>query len=204
MTVLIVLIFISLLLLTILSCPIRIRFESNLVCYINWLFVKVRIRSVKGTLKTELKLFNKKTGFFKKKKLTEKKESTSPKKSKKKRPKITKNLIMETLADVAVKKLFRIILRFCWRCIKAIHVSVLKWNIGLKDYYWQGIITGLLHSIPRSKNLQVSGNFLEDNDFILVVKVSILRIITALLLLLIRFPYIRTYLLYRRVYLQKA
>lgn len=196
----------GLLLTTILSVPIRVRFESNPVCYITWLFLKCRVRFVKGDIKTDVKVFNKKTRWFKKKKPTKKEESSATKKEKKekkkkKQPRITKDLILGTLSDVAVKRSLRVILRFCWRCVNSVRISMLYCNIGLKDYYWQGILTGLFHSLPHTSNLRISGNFLEEKEFSLEIQISILRITLALSLLLLTFPYFKAYRLYRRVYL---
>ena len=205
-----ILLSLGLLLITILSVPIRVRFESNPVCYITWLFLKFRVRFVKGDVKTDVKIFNKKTRWFKKKKKpTKKKEPSAAKKEKKekkekkkkKQPKITKDLILGTLSDVAVKKSLRVILRFCRRCVNSVRISMLHCNIGLKDYYWQGILTGLFHSLPHTNNLQISGNFLEEKEFSLELQISILRIALALSLLLFTFPYLRAYSLYRRLYL---
>lgn len=193
----------GLLLITILSFPIRIRVESNPVCYITWLFLKFRVRFIKGDLKTDMKIFNKKTRLFKKKKPAKKKETAAPKKEKKKKkqPKLTKDLVFKTLSDVAVKKSLRVILRFCWRCVKSVRISRLHCNIGLKDFYWQGILTGLFRSLPYSNNLQITGNFMEEKEFVLECEISILRISLALSLLLLTFPYFKAYRLYRRVYL---
>ncbi len=193
----------GLLLITVLNVPIRVRFESNPVCYITWLFLKFRVRFDKGEVKTDIKLFNKKTRWFGKKKPTKKKEPSDPKKEKKKKkqPKITKDLVLGALSDIAVKRSMRVLLRFCRRCLNAVRVSMLHGKIGLKDFYWQGIITGLLHSLPRTDNLRLSGNFLEENDFTLELRISILKISLALTLLLLTFPYLKAYRLYRRVYL---
>ena len=197
-----ILLTVGLFLITILSFPIRIRFESNPVCYITWLFLKFRVRFIKGDLKTDMKIFNKKTRLFKKKKPAKKKKIATPKKEKKKKqPKFTKDLVFKILSDIAVKKSLRVIFRFCWRCVNSVRISRLHCNIGLKDFYWQGILTGLSRSLPYSSNLQITGNFLEEKEFILECQISILRISLALSLLLLTFPYLKAYRLYRRVYL---
>lgn len=194
----------------ILSFPVIVQVESKPVCYIKWLFIKVRIRPKEGSIKTDLKLFNIKTSLFEKKKKEKaapvKKKDVKPKKPKKKKPKkkVTKEMVFASLKDKAVKKAISVIFRFLRRCAKSIKVSALKWNIGIKDYYWQGIITGLLHSIPHTKKLQLRGNFQEKNEIFVVFKISILNLVAALVILLVRFPYLRAFLLYRRVYLQKG
>jgi hypothetical protein len=192
---------ICLLLISLLSFPIRIRFESDLVCYIDWLFVKGNIRLVHGHVKTDWKLFNRKPRLLVTRQIPKKKPAPAVKKQKKKKKdwNITKERVLESLADAAVKKSLRTIIRFLWRCLKAIRITVLQWNIGLKDYYWQGILFGLLHSIPRNQNLLVTGNFQKVNTFVLVLKISLWRLLSAVVLLLLSFPYYKVFRLYRRV-----
>ena len=193
------------LLTVVLSIPVRIRVESRLVCYIYWFFIKVRIRSIKGNFKTDFKLFNRKTRFFSAKKSPKEKAPSEKKKSKKKKKKeLTKDIVLEILKDRAVKKILRISIRFLNRCIHSIRISFLNWDVGLKDYYWQGILFGLLAVFPRSEDFRIAGNFQEINQFQAEIKISILRLVTALFILVFSFPYIRALLLYRRVFLRKG
>lgn len=190
------------------SFPIRVRVDSELVVRIRWLFLKMRIRSIEGELKTDIKLFNRKIRLFQRKKDTkppsEPKKDSPQKKKKKKSRKITPAMVYEGLKDIAVRKMARVVGFFLIRCLKSIRIKLLKADIGLQDYYWQGIITGLLHSVPDSDNLQLRGNFQDVTQGVMVIHISILKIIKAVILLLLTFPYFKTFRLYRRVYLQKG
>ncbi len=206
-----ILLAVGLLVIIILSIPIRIRFESPMLCYINWIFIKIRITSKQGSVKTDVKLFNRKSRLFSSKTSDkpepvseEKPKKTKKKKKKREKKKLTPSLIFEILQDKAVKKSVKLLFCFLIRFIKAIKVTLLKWNIGLTDYYWQGIIFGLLQSLPQTENFQVNGNFTEVNDLKLNVRISIWRVIFAVLILIIRFPYIRAFLLYRKVSFQSG
>jgi hypothetical protein len=204
--VILLLVFIGVLIAIALRVPVFVRADSNWDFRVKWLFVKIDFSSEEGEFKKVLTLFNKRIDRQKRKPSTGKKDKTKKKKSKKKKkqfPKLTRKLLMETLGDIAVKKILRVVITFCLRCVKSIRISMLKWNVGLDDFYWQGILSGVLHSIPYTENLQVRGNFEENNDFAVALKISIWRLITAAFLLILSFPYIRTYMLYRRVFLKK-
>ncbi len=205
MTILTIFLSIFMLLIIVFSIPVRIRVESRLVCYIYWLFVKVRIRSVKGSVKTDLKLFNRKTSLFSPKKISKEASSPTAKKDKKeKRKKLTKEMVLEILRDQIVMKILRISIRFMTRCFRSVRISFLDWDIGLRDYYWQGILSGLLHAIPGSKEFRIAGNFQEMNQFQAEIRIGILRLIFALMLFLLSFPYFNAIRLYRKVYLRKG
>ncbi|MBU2512964.1 hypothetical protein KJ966_16620 [bacterium] len=201
-----ILLAIGLLIIIVLGIPIRIRYESPMLCHINWVFIKIRITLRQGSIKTDVKLFNRKSRLFTSKKSTKPKEKPSKKKKKKKKKtrKLTMSLFFEVLQDKAVKKVVRLLLYFLVRSVKAITITLLNWNIGLKDYYWQGIIFGLLQSLPRTENFQITGNFMEENDLRLDMRISILRVLFAVLLLIIRFPYIGVFLVYRRLSTQSG
>ena len=202
-----ILITLCVLFIVLLSIPIRIQFQSPLLCHVKWLFIKARIRQTEGDVKTEIKLFNRKTSLFKKDKQKKeeppKKKKKKPEKKKKKR-KITGSLILEILQDKATKKAVRLIPRFAFRVLKAFRITLLDCNIGLKDYYWQGIVFGIIQSLPKDENFQVKGNFMEDNDLRVGVNISLRRLFFAVILLLLRFPYLRAFLLYRKVSVQSA
>lgn len=184
-----------------LSFPVRIRFESSPACHIDWVFLKIKIFLVQGTVKTEWKLFNKSPRLFTRKQIPAKKPVPAETKptQKKKEWSITKDVVMESLADTAVKKTFHVVISFLRRCLKAIRISFLHWNIGLKDCYKQGILFGLLHSLPCTKDFQVSGNFQEVNSFVLVLKISLWKLLSAVVILLFSIPYLKVFRLYRRV-----
>lgn len=188
---------VALLLIILLSFPVKIRLESTLVFLVQWFILTVRVVVTEGDVQTELLLLNKK--LEKKKKPEQKtepeKEAKQPKKPKKKVP---FSLVKETLQDAAVKKILVQLLSLLRRCIAAARVRLLHWNIGLNDYYWQGIVHGLVSALPVTKQLQVRGNFEENNDFLMIVQISIWRVLGALLIFLLFFPYYRAMKIYLR------
>jgi hypothetical protein len=191
--------------LIILSIPVRIRIESSMVCRIQWFFLKARIQSVGGTVLKEFRIFNRKTRLFSGKKAPkEKPVGEQKKKPKKKKRKLTKDMVMEILRDAIAKKILWVCWRFIRRSFKSVRISFLNWKIGLKDYYLQGIVFGLLHSLPLTEKFRIDGNFQEVNEFEAEITISILRLVGALLILLLSFPYLHTIFVYRRVYLKKG
>jgi hypothetical protein len=171
--------------------------ESNLIFLIQWVFLTVRVIVEPNNVRTELLLFNKTIENRKKAKPkpTTKKEKTKEEKPKKKIP---FSFIKDTLQDVAVKKVLYQTLHLILRCVFAIKIRFLKWNIGLTDYYWQGIIQGIVSGLPDTKRWQIQGNFEEVNDFLLIIQISIWRVLSAIVIFLIFFPYFRTIRIYMR------
>lgn len=198
-----ILLVICIIFVAILSNPIRIRYESPMSCYIYWIFIKIRIKMRQGALKTDVKLFNRKSRLFssKKKKQAQDKQDKKQKPGKSKRS-FSLSMAMQILQDKAAKKAGSLLLGFLIRAIKAVKITLLNWDIGLKDYYRQGILCGILHSLPQSENFQITGNFSESNKLRLKIRISLWRLVFAVLILIVRFPYIRTYLLYRKVSVQ--
>jgi len=188
---------IGVLLIVALSIPVKVRFESNLIFLVQWVFLTVRVIVEPNNVRTELLLFNKKIENRKKTKPkpTPKKEKAKEKKPKKKIP---FSFIKDTLQDVAVKKVLYQSLHLILRCLFAIKIRFLKWNIGLIDYYWQGIIQGIVSGLPDTKRWQIQGNFEEVNDFLLIIQISIWRVLSAIIIFLIFFPYFRTIRIYMR------
>ncbi len=195
-----------LLVLIVLSIPVRVRVDSRLICNIHWLFIKLHIRSSQGAIKKELSVFNRKTKLFsgKKKAISKEPAKGKPKKSQKKKKKLTREMVMEILKDSIVRKILRVAWRFIKRSVKSVKISFLNWEIGLKDYYLQGIVYGLLHSLPTTEKFRISGNFQEVNKFNVAINISLIRLFGAFAVLLLSFPYINTIRVYRRVYLQKG
>ncbi|MBU3913995.1 hypothetical protein KKA14_00500, partial [bacterium] len=198
-----VLLSISAIIVLILSFPVKLHFESKPVLLLKWSFLKVRIVFLQDSVITELKLFNRKLNL-KRKKSPKKSPKNSPKPSpKKKKPekakkkpkkKITFQVGLEILQESCVKKILRILYRLVIRFMKSIKISFLKCNIGLNDYYWQGITMGLLSALPRTESFQVNGNFEEINDIVLTIKISLWRLVSAIVLFLLCFPYLRALL----------
>ncbi|NQU64146.1 MAG: hypothetical protein HQ517_07680 [SAR324 cluster bacterium] len=189
---------IGILLIVILSIPVKVRLESNLVFLVQWIFLTVRIIIDRNNVRTELLLFNK---AVTKRKKSEQKPTAENKKTKKKKPKkkIPFSMLKDILQDVAVKKVLfhsvHLILRFFY----AIKIRFLKWNIGLTDYYWQGILFGIVSGLPKTKRVDIQGNFEEINDFLLIIQISIWRVLAAVAIFLFFFPYFRTIRIYLRV-----
>ncbi|MBU2644172.1 hypothetical protein KKI24_05645 [bacterium] len=180
-----------------LSIPVKVRLESGLVFLIQWIFLSFRIVIEQKSIRTELLLFNKR---IEKRKKAEGQPITRKEKPEKKKPrkKIPFSFIRQTLQDAAVKKVIYQSLQLVLRCFSAVRVRLLKWNFGLKDYYWQGIATGIVSGLPYTKRLQVRGNFEEINDFLLVLQISIWRVLSAIVIFLCFFPYYRVVRIYFR------
>jgi hypothetical protein len=190
-----------LLLVVVLSFPVFIRVESKPTVSLDWAFVKIRWRLEDGRFKTQVRVFGKKLNRRQKPSDLKKpkvKETPTPPTSRQ-TPKLTVSFIGEILRDTATTRILRQGWRFCRRLLGAFRIHLLKWNIGLSDFYWQGITMGLLGGLPSSERIQVRGNFNSENDFLMILRLSLWRTLGAVLLLLVRFPYYRAFRLYRRV-----
>ncbi len=192
-----ILLAIGLLIILILSLPIRIRFESRPSCLIKWIFIKVHITMHQGSLQAEYRIFNK--PVFTKPKKNKQKKPSKPSKKKKTKLKITAAKAIELLNDSAVKKILRSLFRLLYRLVMAVRINFLKWEIGMRDYYQQGIIMGLLSAIPETDCIQVNGNFEEINDILLIIDISLWRLVFAITPFFIGFPYISVFRLYRNL-----
>jgi hypothetical protein len=171
------------------SCPIVIRVKSKWVCTILWTVIRLEIVISEGQSHFDLYILKLRFPLKEKKKSAKKTKSPVKQKAKKKLP---FNSLKEVLFDQVVTRLIKLIIRFCLRLVKAIKIRVVRANIGLNDYYSQGILTGCLSSLPRSRNFQIIGNFEEVNDIDLHLRISLWRILWAVMLLVLRFPYYRT------------
>lgn len=189
---------IGILLIVALSIPVKVRLESNLEFLVQWIFLTIRVMVDHNNVQTELLIFNK---TFEKRKKAKQKPVSKKAKVKKKKPKkkIPFSLLKDILQDTAVKKVLFQSVHLILRCFFAIRVRFLKWNIGLADYYWQGIIYGIVSGLPQTKRLQVQGNFEETNDFLLIIQISIWRVLSAIAIFLVLFPYFRTIRIYLRI-----
>lgn len=180
-----------------LSFPVKIRLESTMEFLVQWVFVTIRVVVDGSDVRKDLLLFNRQVKRGKKpeqKAESEKKE----KKEKKPRKKIPFSLIKETLQEAAVKKVLFMIMALLRRCIAAIRINRLYCNFGLKDYYWQGILQGAVSGLPYNKQLQVRGNFEEVNNFLVILHISLWRVLGAILIFLIFFPYYRAVRIFLR------
>ena len=179
----------GLLVIFLVSCPIIIRVKSKWICTVRWTVFKLQIVFADGQTRFELHIFKLRFSLKGKKGPAEKTKSTGKQRAKKKLP--FKSL-KELLFDKVVTRLLKLFVRFCMRLMKAVKISVIKCNIGLNDYYSQGILTGCLSSLPRNRNFQIMGNFEEINDIDLYLRISLWKILWAITLLVLRFPYFRT------------
>jgi len=180
-----------------LSIPVKIRLESSLVCRIQWVFLTLRLTVDGSDIKKELLLFNR--NIRKRVKPDKRRETITPEKKREApKKKIPFSLVKETLQDTGVKKVLRSLPPLLRRCLQAVRIRLLHWNIGLKDYYWQGIVQGLTSSFPNTTKLKIRGNFEEHNDLLVILHVSIWRILVAILLFLLFFPYYRAVRIYLR------
>ena len=170
------------------SFPILIQIQSKWFFLIQWTLFKLSIAIDGNQVKMDLLIFNWHYRFGQKKSPKKKAETPTKKKPKKKIP---FDALKEALFDKAVSKSLNRLVRFFIHSVKALKIRVLRCNIGSSDYYWQGILIGLFSSLPRSRNFQISGNFEEANDFYMVVRLSIWRLLWAMFLLILFFPYYR-------------
>lgn len=187
----------AVLLAVLLSIPVKIRLESTMVFLVQWVFLTVRVVVDGRNIQTEMLLFNRK---WDKRKKAGQTAAPQQKKKKKEKPgkKIPFSLIWDTFQEAAVHKVFRMAMLLLRRCLSAIRIHLLHWNVGLKDTYWQGIVCGAVSALPYNDQLQVRGNFEGNNEFLLVIHISIWRILTAVLMFLIFFPYYRAIRIYLR------
>lgn len=184
-------------LISILLCfPLKIHLESTSLLLVQWMLVKIRIEKLEKSVRVELEFLNIRFELGKKKKKNKERTAVS---AKKKKSRITYSIFMNIVLDSAVKIIVRSVFRSMVGILKAVKVTFLKWNIGLKDFYWQGITIGLLSALPRTPSFQISGNFEEDNNFVMLVKVSLWKLLLAVLLFLVSFPYIKAIRLYLNI-----
>jgi len=202
-------IFISIiaLFIVILSFPIRISaIHSPMVFTISWVFLKVSLalQDKKAILEYHVFGLKLKSRPKKEKRSSPKKKTKSQKKSIKKNKfrKISIAFIKEIIYHPLFKKMLYKILNLLKRLVKSINFRRLSADIGLNDYYWQGIIHGLSHRF-NSKRIQIRNNYLEHNHLELDLKISIWRVLYAVLIFLGSFPYLKTFRFYKQTLLEK-
>jgi hypothetical protein len=189
-----------LLFIVVLSCPVFIRLESSLTVMVHWVFIKVRLQLENGSVDTQIRLFGKK--LKNRRRSASKKppgKAATKRRSPKKTTKLTVTTVGEILQEAVTTRIVKQVLHFCRRLVCAFRIHLLKWDIGLTDYYWQGITMGILGGVPPSERIQIRGNFNAENDFVMILRLSLWRTLGAVFLLLVRFPYYQTFRLYRRI-----
>jgi len=178
----------GLLFVTLMSFPVIIQIKSKWTIQVRWTMFKLKLAADGSQVQTDFLIFNRKFRFRRKKSSEKKVKDKGKKKAKKKLP---FDSMKEVIFDKTVSKLLGLIVRFSVRLIKAFKISALKYNFGLTDYYWQGILTGLAASLPQSENFIVRGNFEETHDLFMIIHMSLWRLLWAVVLLAIFFPYFR-------------
>ncbi|PCI27991.1 MAG: hypothetical protein COB67_07305 [SAR324 cluster bacterium] len=187
-----------------LSFPIKIRINSSPIFRFqaSWAFINLSLVFQANDMEVDFRVFYKKINFAEKPKKAKKEpakkptpETVSSKKKKKTKAKkrFTFSFLQEIYHHPAIHKLLPCLLRYGKRLIKAGHIKQLKWDFGLKDFYYQGLLTGLTSMIPQRKRIKIQGNFEETNRFHLILHISIWKILSATTLLLIFFPYQKTF-----------
>ncbi|MBT4290662.1 MAG: hypothetical protein HOD92_25325 [Deltaproteobacteria bacterium] len=195
------------LIIVILSFPVQISaIHSPTVFTVSWFFIKVSavLQGKKIILKYQifgLKLKSRpkkeKLSILKKKKKPQKKAA-----KKNKFRKISIDFIKEIIYHPLFKKILHKALNLLKRLLKSIDFRKLSADIGLNDCYWQGIIHGISHRF-NSKRIQIRNNYLENNYLELDLKISIWKVLYALLIFLGSFPYLKTFRFYKQTLLEK-
>jgi hypothetical protein len=203
-------IFLSILLffIVILSFPVRIfAIHSPTVLTIRWLFLKMVVSISKSKTNWEyfflgLKLKSRpkkeKTAVLKKKKKTQKKKSVKKSKVRK----LSISFLKEIIQHPLIKKILKKILNLLKRLLKSVSFRQVSADIGLNDYYLQGIVHGFSHRI-NSKQIQIRNNYLSSNHLEVDIKISIWGVLYALLIFLGSFPYFKTFRFYKNTLLEK-
>jgi len=190
----------------ILSFPVRISaIHSPTVIAISWTFIKVTLTLPENKTILNYQIFGYKIKSHPKKvKQPAAKKKKPQKKAVKKNKfrKISIDYIKEILHHPLIKKILHKVLNLLKRLVKSINFRKLSADIGLSDYYWQGIIHGVSHRL-NSKHIQIRNNYLEHNHVELDIKISIWRVLYALLIFLGSFPYLKTFRFYKQTLLEK-
>lgn len=194
------------LLFVLISFPVKLWVDSSYILKVKWFILGATMDIENEGAKPRFILLGRKLKprVKKEKKTRPAKAKKKKKKEKKKRPqsKVTGSIVLELLRDKAISKALRRLRRFSWRLIGAIKITMCKVEFGLSDFYRQGIIIGALQSVPIPREFQISGNFEERTNFDISIRVSILRIVMAVMLFIFTLPYIsaiRLYFRYRRL-----
>ncbi len=119
------------------------------------------------------------------------------KSKKKKLKKITPSIVIELIHHSTVSKIIVTLTRFGFRSLKSVRIKKINWDLSLEDYYLQGIVHGVSACLPQSKAIQINHNYQECNHFAINIHVSIWRLIFAITLLILCFPYLKTFRLYK-------
>ena len=193
---------IGLVILIVICLPIKIGFKtSTRTITIRYMFVLALIKLLGDKPKIRIyilgrpcKIQAEKKSAKKKKKIQAEKKSA---KKKKRIKKVTPQLIIDILRQPSIPKITKVLVKFGFRSLFAVNIKRLNWDIGLKDYYLQGIVHGVSACIPQSKAITINNNYQGCNRLQLKMHIPIWRLLIALVLLLCCFPYLKTFQLYK-------
>ena len=184
---------IFLLILGILLIPLQIQAEYPIPqIHIQWFGIGVQIFPSKEETQIYFTCFR--FSLLLKKK-PRKKEKPKVKKTKLKKKLDWKTLLLDPLLPALFMKLPLLLKDY----LGAFHVFKFHCNIGLSDYFYQGVFAGLLSAIPSNKSFQIRGNFLEQNEFNLLIRGSLLHLLIATIWAFFRFPWIKTFKLVKKL-----
>lgn len=108
-------------------------------------------------------------------------------------------LLQEPILYQILKKVFYLM----YQSIKQIKIASFYWNIGLEDYYYQGIVNGLLYSIPKTKQFCLDGNFLNTHELDIRVYTYPIHMLYLGIKFILCFPWWSVYKLYKK-YINKT
>ena len=197
------------LLLLVLVWPVRVHLEfAPLRFKLTWLFLSFRLFHENKQLQRRWHCFGVllKRRLPKRQRQRKKREAQSEKASRKERrgsspepvSSVPKRLLLvrhDPIWGILVRKLYRL----GRRIRKAVKITFFRCQIGVSDYYWQGIITGWVSCFPESASFSVQGNFQEFSHLKIACSISIWRLLVSVLLLLLLFPYLKAYRVYKRL-----
>ncbi len=190
------------------SFPIRIvAVHSPTVLIIRWTIIKVCLgleesKTTKAYYLFGLKLKSQKEKASAKSKKTKKTNKPKKKGTKKKFRKISSGFIKEIFHHPLIRKILVKSINLLKRLYQAVKLRELSADIALDDYYWRGILHGLSYMI-NSDRILIHNNYQERNHMELDLKISIWRVLYALLIFLGSFPYLKTLRFYKHTLLEK-
>jgi hypothetical protein len=179
--------------------PIRVLVDSKpkFISKISWFFFQLKLEMADSGVSVTYHLFGRQ--ISRKKKREEKKKIAKKGKQKKKKRKITLALLKEVIAHGAFPKISRKIGYLLYHLVRSLSIKRLSWDLAINDYFIQGVLHGLILSLPRTKRIAINGNFEEYNTFSFRVHISVFKLAKAILLFLVTFPYLDSLKLYKKI-----
>jgi len=191
------------------SAPIKIKIGYfPMVFFVRWHFVKFQVDYQKQ-LQTNLWVFKKKINFKKKKtKKAPLKEDSKPKpesntkekaEESKKKKKLSFNEVIEITKQEEIKKIFFLTLQLTLKIKNSFKIKKLKWDVSLQDVFIQGQICWFFSYFPTTKQIQLNSNFENKNNLDFTIHISMVKLISAFIVFLILFPYLKAYKTYKKL-----